>query len=66
MANSQFLPHPLAYKFSGIRDIEVSIFPSEHTPDTNKNEYQNRLDKQNRNELRFQNDMRNRPTLKRY
>lgn len=63
-ANSQFLPHPYAYKFSGIRDMEVSIFPSENIPDTNKNEYQNRLDLQNKNELRNRNELRYRNTPK--
>lgn len=54
---NQYLTHPYAYKFSGIRDMEVSIFPGENIPDTNKNEYQNRLELQNRKENR--NELRN-------
>lgn len=63
-SNSQFLPHPYAYKFSGIRDMEVSIFPSENIPDTNKNEFENRLELQNKNEFRNRNELRNRFTPK--
>lgn len=48
-SNSLYKTHPIAYKFSGIRDTKVSAFPSDNIAETNvekKEELQNRLENQ--------------------
>lgn len=51
---SLYKTHPIAYKFSGMRDTKVSAFPSDNIAETNldkKEELQNRLE----NQLRLRN-----------
>lgn len=46
---SAYKTHPIAHKFSGIRDTKVSVFPEDNNAETNlakKEELQNRLENQ--------------------
>lgn len=51
-AYSKYKTHPIAIKFSGIRDQKISAVPSENTAETNK-EMQQELENKNENKLRL-------------
>jgi hypothetical protein len=51
-AYSKYKTHPIAVKFSGIRDQKISAIPSENTAETNQ-ELKHELENRNENKLRL-------------